>query len=111
MRLSRMISSFLARVAPPPKPSATSASPSSCSAPVATTSAAVANPARRSTGRPSSVGERQGQPADEADRDARDRRRPGDAVNVERRTRLRLAHAQAGEEAQCAGDVADEAPG
>ena len=55
--------------------------------------------------------ERQGQPADEADRDARDRRRPSDAVNVERRTRLRLAHAQAGEEAQCAGDVADEAPG
>ena len=44
-------------------------------------------------------GEREDERADEADHDAGDRRRPGDAVNVERRAWLRLAHAQTGEKA------------
>ena len=44
-------------------------------------------------------GDAKDQRADEADHDAGDRRRPGDAVNVERRAWLRFAHAQAGEKA------------
>ncbi len=54
-------------------------------------------------------GERKDQRADEADRDAGDRRRPGDAVNVERRARLRLARPQTGEKAQGVGNVASGA--
>jgi len=47
-----MISNFFSRVAPPPKPSATSASPSSCSAPVTATSAATAQIAAGRIGSP-----------------------------------------------------------
>ena len=54
-------------------------------------------------------GEPKDQRADESDRDAGDRRRPGDAANVERRGRPRPAHAQAGEKAQGIGDVANPA--
>ena len=45
MRLSRMIASFFSRVSPPPKPSAVSASPSSCSAPVTNSVAATVSAA------------------------------------------------------------------
>ena len=54
-------------------------------------------------------GEGKGKSANEADRDAGDRRRPGDAVNIERRARPRFAHAQPSEETQGVSDVADGA--
>ena len=63
-------------------------------------------PRAKERGQAEQRGERKDERADEADRDAGDRRRPGDAVNVERRAWPRFAHAQAGEEAQRVGDVA-----
>ena len=54
-------------------------------------------------------GDAEDQRANKSDRDAGDRRRPGDAVNVERRGRPGPAHAQAGEKAQGVGDVASAA--
>ncbi len=56
-------------------------------------------PRAKEQGQAEQRGEGKGQSADEADRDACDRRRPGDAVNVERRAQARLAHAQTGEKA------------
>ena len=53
MRESRMILSLAARVRPPPKPSATSASPSSCRAPVTKAAIASATRAHASGCRPS----------------------------------------------------------
>ena len=66
-------------------------------------------PGAKEQGQAEQRGEREDERADEADRDAGDRRRPGDAVNVERRAWPRLAHAQAGEKAQRVGDVASGA--
>ena len=51
-RLSRMISSFASRLRPPPNPSATSARPSSCSAPVRTALPPSASAAAARSGTP-----------------------------------------------------------
>ena len=50
--------------------------------------------------------QREDERADETDSGAGDRRRPGDAAQVERRSRPRPADAEAGEKAQRVGDVA-----
>jgi hypothetical protein len=99
-----MMSSFIARVAPPPKPSATSASPSSCSA-------GRGDERRRrqagaqERGQAEGSRQRERERADKADHGAGDRRRPGEAVDVERRARAGIADGNAGEKAQRVANV------
>src|SRR5712671_2974522 len=76
-RLSRMISSFAAGSRPPPKPSATSASPSSCSAPVRIALAPKASA---------------------ADRGAHQRKHPVRADKIRRHRPYRMRHRQPGQE-------------
>ena len=103
MRLSRMMASLSSRVAPPPKPSAVSASPSSCSPPVAKAVAPTAISAAAIAGRRQGRGDHSRRCRRSPDRQPDQRKRPGrrrrDSVTG---ARARAAERQAREKIKAA---------